>query len=97
MRSTGIIRRLDDLGRVVIPREIRQRLELNEGDLLELFFDENAVTFKKYSYEKELVETLESVESSIIDEFALNTKKRNLLLKKLDDLKNTLLEETDND
>lgn len=50
MKSTGIIRRIDDLGRVVIPKEIRRTLRLREGDPLEIFADrEGEVTFKKYS------------------------------------------------
>jgi AbrB family transcriptional regulator (stage V sporulation protein T) len=49
MKATGIIRRIDDLGRVVIPREIRRTLWLREGDPLELFIAEGGVLFKKYS------------------------------------------------
>lgn len=50
MHTTGIIRRIDDLGRVVIPREIRRNLRIREGDPLEIFVDESGgVTFKKYS------------------------------------------------
>lgn len=50
MRATGIIRRVDDLGRVVIPREIRKSFGIREGDPLELFIDpnENAIYFKPY-------------------------------------------------
>lgn len=49
IKSTGIIRRIDDLGRVVIPKEIRRTLNWHEGDPLELFPDgEDGVTLKKY-------------------------------------------------
>ena len=49
MRATGIVRRIDDLGRVVIPKEIRRTLRIKEGDLLELFTTkEGEVVFKKY-------------------------------------------------
>lgn len=49
MRATGIIRRIDDLGRVVIPKEIRRQLRINEGDPLEIYTDrEGCVIFKKY-------------------------------------------------
>lgn len=47
MKATGIIRRIDDLGRVVIPREIRNRMEIREGEPLEIFTDTNGVYFKK--------------------------------------------------
>ena len=46
--KTGIIRRIDDLGRVVIPKEIRRKLNIKEGDPLELSFDENKVIFELY-------------------------------------------------
>ena len=50
MRATGIVRRIDDLGRVVIPKEIRRTLRIREGDPLEIFTETNGeVIFKKYS------------------------------------------------
>lgn len=50
MKSTGIIRRIDDLGRVVIPKEIRRIAKLREGDPMEIYVDRNGeITLKKYS------------------------------------------------
>ncbi len=50
MKATGIVRRIDDLGRVVIPKEIRRTLRIREGDALEIFTDrDGAVILKKYS------------------------------------------------
>ena len=50
MKATGIVRRIDDLGRVVIPKEIRRVLRIREGDPLEIYTDNNGeVIFKKYS------------------------------------------------
>ena len=50
MKATGIVRRIDDLGRVVIPKEIRRTLRIREGDPLEIFTDrEGQVILKKYS------------------------------------------------
>ena len=50
MKATGIVRRIDDLGRVVIPKEIRRVLKIREGDPLEIYTDrEGEVIFKKYS------------------------------------------------
>lgn len=49
MKATGIVRRIDDLGRVVIPREIRRSLKIREGDPLEILIEKNCVCFKKYS------------------------------------------------
>lgn len=49
MRATGIVRRVDDLGRVVIPKDIRKTCHIKEGDPLEIFIDEECgVTFKPY-------------------------------------------------
>lgn len=48
MKATGIIRRVDDLGRIVIPKEIRRSLRIREGDPLELFMENDAVCFMKY-------------------------------------------------
>lgn len=49
MKATGIVRRIDDLGRVVIPKEIRRGLKIREGDPLEIFIENNGVYFQKYS------------------------------------------------
>lgn len=49
MKATGIIRRIDDLGRVVIPKEIRRTLKIREGDPLEIFLEKDCVCFQKYS------------------------------------------------
>lgn len=50
MKATGIVRRIDDLGRVVIPKEIRRTLRIREGDPLEIYTDKDGeVIFKKYS------------------------------------------------
>ncbi len=50
MKATGIVRRIDDLGRVVIPKEIRRTLRIREGDPLEIFTDrQGEVILKKYS------------------------------------------------
>lgn len=49
MKATGIVRRVDDLGRIVIPKEIRRNIGLREGEAVELFLEDNCVCFKKYS------------------------------------------------
>lgn len=57
MKATGIVRRIDELGRVVIPKEIRRTLRIREGDPLEIFTDrEGQVILKKYSPIGELTE-----------------------------------------
>lgn len=50
MKTTGVVRRIDDLGRIVIPKEIRRTLRIREGDPLEIFTDrEGEIILKKYS------------------------------------------------
>lgn len=50
MKATGIIRRIDDLGRIVIPKEIRRIMRIREGDPFEIFLDgQGGVVFRKYS------------------------------------------------
>ena len=55
MKATGIVRRIDELGRIVVPKEIRRTLRIREGDPLEIFTDkEGGVILKKYSPIREL-------------------------------------------
>lgn len=64
MRATGIVRRIDDLGRVVIPKEIRRNMGIKEGDPLEIFIGEdNSICFRKYisNFSEELQQLRESI------------------------------------
>lgn len=66
MKATGIVRRIDDLGRVVIPKEIRRTLRIREGDPLEIFTEKDGeVIFKKYSPMGELSEFAEHICDSL--------------------------------
>jgi len=48
MKSTGIVRKVDELGRVVIPVELRRTLDVHEEDAMEIFIDNDKIIFKKY-------------------------------------------------
>lgn len=48
MKSTGIIRKLDELGRVVIPKEIRNKLDIEEKDPIEIYIEGNSIILKKF-------------------------------------------------
>ena len=62
MKATGIVRRIDDLGRVVIPKEIRRTMRIREGDPLEIYTNsEGEVIFRKYSAVSEMSENAASV------------------------------------
>lgn len=68
MKATGIVRRIDDLGRVVIPKEIRRTLRIREGDPLEIFTDRDGeVILKKYSPISELNEFAAEYAESVYD------------------------------
>lgn len=72
MITTGMIRRIDDLGRVVIPKEIRKKLTIGEGDPLEIYMTNEGVCLKKYcklgSKDWELVK---EIISQLLDNFAV--------------------------
>ena len=68
MKSTGVIRRIDELGRVVIPKEIRRHLGIRDGESLEIFTEEDKIVLKKHSkvleysdFSKKLCEIIPSV------------------------------------
>lgn len=62
MKATGIVRRIDDLGRVVIPKEIRRMMRIREGDPLEIYTNNDGeVIFKKYSPVGEMSESATQV------------------------------------
>lgn len=50
MKTIGVVRRIDELGRIVIPKEIRKTLKIKDGELLEIFLDGGNIILKKYSY-----------------------------------------------
>ncbi len=49
MKTTGVVRRIDDLGRIVVPKEIRRSLRIRDGESLEIFVDKDMIALKKYS------------------------------------------------
>lgn len=66
MKATGIVRRIDDLGRVVIPKEIRRTMRIREGDPLEIYTDrQGTVIFKKYSPMGDLADIILSLCESL--------------------------------
>ena len=73
MKATGIVRRIDDLGRVVIPKEIRRTMKIREGDPLEIYTSAGGeVIFKKYSMIGEVKETAAACAAALGRETALS-------------------------
>lgn len=68
MINTGIIRRIDDLGRIVIPKNIRNQLNIHEGDALEVGYDDGAVVLTRYRTEEEkTVQKQETKTKNVLD------------------------------
>lgn len=90
MKSTGIIRRIDDLGRVIIPKELRRTMHIREGDPLELFTDGDYVCFKKYNTTELFAEALDDLTDLIHTEelcSCLSKEDRDLVQHTIDFLK----------
>lgn len=64
MRATGIIRRMDDLGRIIIPKEIRRTLKIREGDPLEIYSDDEGVYFKKYNPCNQIIDEIHQIKKN---------------------------------
>lgn len=71
MRATGIIRRIDDLGRVVIPKEIRRKMHIREGEPLEIYTEgDDTVCFRKY--QTNMVDEVRTMEEVIVNDFMMD-------------------------
>ena len=75
MKTTGVIRRIDDLGRVVIPKEVRKNLKIKNGENVEIFIDNEDIVLKKYSP----LENLDSVTENYV-EAMYHTIRRNIII-----------------
>ena len=75
MKATGVVRRIDDLGRIVIPKEIRKNFKITEGDSLEIYVDRDAIILKKYA----IIDNLSFFCKKIIDSF-YSIYKKNILI-----------------
>ena len=109
MKATGIVRRIDDLGRVVIPKEIRRTMRIHEGDPLEIFTSKDGeVIFKKYSAVGELMNfateyaealcKISGLSAAITDKDAVisvsGTGKKELIEKKVSDSLEKIMNQT---
>ncbi len=65
MKPTGVVRRIDELGRIVIPKEIRRSLRIRDGESLEIFVEKDMVALKKYSSMSDLEDVAKHVTESI--------------------------------
>ena len=72
MKSTGVVRRIDDLGRIVIPKEIRRNLKIRDGELMEIFVDMDSIILKKYSKLEDMLSITERITEKLADLSNLN-------------------------
>lgn len=85
MKNTGIIRRVDDLGRIMIPKEIRRALKINDGDPMEIFINNGMVCYQKYEPEVTYIETIDSIIKTLSADMDINSTKRNMLKVKMEE------------
>ncbi len=65
MKATGIVRRVDDLGRLVIPKELRRTLRIKEADPIEFYVQGDTIILKKYNAMGDLEQVIDNIESYI--------------------------------
>lgn len=81
METTGVVRRIDELGRIVIPKEIRRTLGIKDGASLEIYIDKDVVALKKYSTMNNLVEI-----SNVYSETIYTTMKMEMFITDRDNI-----------
>lgn len=79
MKETGIIRRIDDLGRIVIPKEVRLKAGISVNDPFEICYNENGVYFKKYRTEPNLQLMIANLYNAVCDAGLAQKKQKALI------------------
>lgn len=83
MKTTGVIRRIDELGRIVIPKEIRRNLGIRDGENIEIFTDENSIILKKHSRltsASEIIEKVGDLTSNVMEYSVIVTDREKVVL-----------------
>ena len=86
MKATGIIRRVDDLGRVVIPKEIRKRMGIVDGEPMEIYLEDDAIVYKKYNANISVADEINRLRDHIENE--IDCICQDELLEKIVEMKN---------
>lgn len=90
MKSTGMVRYIDDLGRVVIPKDIRRGLNIKEGDQLEIFTEGESVIFKKYYTSNDIKSLIDDAKRVISGSVNLPIETLDAVIDKLNEAKKLL-------
>lgn len=88
MKATGIVRRVDDLGRIVIPKEIRRTMRITEGYPMEMFVIEDGIMLRKYNPIQNISSILQDLKNAIDSEGDIQNKA--FLLRKLKEVEEIL-------
>lgn len=88
MKATGIVRRIDELGRVLIPKEVRKILNVSHGDALEVFIDSDnqEIILRKYVPESERMSALKSLRNNIASDSDIDPKVKEAALSMIDSM-----------
>lgn len=87
MKNIGVVRKVDELGRIVIPSELRRVYGINIGDPIEIYLDENQIIFKQYKPKKECVITGDVSDENLTlanGKINLNREAAEILIKELE-------------
>lgn len=87
MKQLGIVRRLDHLGRVCLPKELRRSMKISEGDSVEFYADGDRIVIKKYDLAGDLEQILDNAERGIRQQDKLLPETTSALLAKMEELK----------
>lgn len=94
MKATGVVRRIDDLGRLCLPKEIRRTLHIAPGDPIEFFVDDNSIILHRYDSYGDMQQLLDNMEHKIrLSDTLIPGKQLNKLLDKLKEMRAILREE----
>ena len=86
MKATGIVRRVDDLGRVIIPKEIRKRMGIVDGEPMEIYLEDDAIVYKKYNANISVTDAINRLRDHIENE--IDCIYQDELLEKIVEMKN---------
>lgn len=95
MKSTGVIRRIDELGRIVLPKEIRRNLGIREGENLEIFVEEDRMILKKFSKIKDyedIIKNIGEIVANVYDNKIIVTDREKVIYSNLESLINVNLD-----
>lgn len=90
MKVTGIVRRVDELGRIVIPKEIRRTSHIREGDPLEIYLYEDGIVLKPYEVCSTYKDQVKCLADRIKEDYALDTNQRVRILQAIRNLQSEL-------